>query len=406
MELHFPILLDGATGTELQKRGYRGGISAEQWVLEHPDAIADLHNNYIDAGSDVLYAPTFGANRVKLEEYGVFNQVPEYNRRLAKIALDNAEGRALVAGDISQTGKFLKPIGNTTFREMLEIYREQAEALEEAGVDLYTVETMSNLAEARAAVLAIRQVSDKPIMVCFTCEANGRTVMGNDIAAALVVLQNMSIDAFGLNCSTGPDQMLPHIQRLQKYAEVPLIAKPNAGMPKTQNGVTYYDCGPEQLASYVKDLASAGVGIFGSCCGSTEEHIRAIHRELQKVEFLPPHPDFQGKIPLATEKNLYLLPPDLEIGKIYPCDEHLEDSCEEAEEDDEALFMTVEIKSEEELDHLEDFQYAIPLPLCILCNDASLLEQALEIYQGRAIYAGDLPEAELLPLANRYGLVI
>ena len=380
MELHFPILLDGATGTELQKRGYRGGISAEQWVLEHPDAITDLHNNYIEAGSDVLYAPTFGANRVKLEEYGVFNQVPEYNRRLAKIALDNAEGRALVAGDISQTGKFLKPIGNTTFREMLKIYREQADALEEAGVDLYAVETMTNLAEARAAVLAIRQISDKPIMVCFTCESNGRTMMGNDIAAALVILQNMGIDAFGLNCSTGPDQMLPHIQRLQKYAEVPLIAKPNAGMPKTKNGETYYDCGSEELASYVKDLAAAGVGIFGSCCGSTEEHIRAIHRELQNVEFLPPHPDFQGKI--------------------------LEDSCEEAEEDDEALFMTIELKAEEELDNLEDFQYAIPLPLCILCNDASLLEQALEIYQGRALYAGDLPEEELLPLANRYGLVI
>ena len=177
-------------------------------------------------------------------------------------------------------------------------------------------------------------------------------------------------------------------------------------MPKTKNGETYYDCGPKELASYVKDLAAAGVGIFGSCCGSTEEHIRAIHRELQNVEFLPPHPDFQGKIPLATEKNLYLLPTDLEIGKIYPCDEHLEDSCEEAEEDDEALFMTIELKAEEELDHLEDFQYAISLPLCILCNDASLLEQALEIYQGRALYAGNLPEEELLPLANRYGLVI
>ncbi len=119
-------------------------------------------------------------------------------------------------------------------------------------------------------------------------------MMGNDIAAALVILQNMGIDAFGLNCSTG-DQMLPHIQRLQKYAEVPLIAKPNAGMPKTKNGVTYYDGGPDELASYVKELAAAGVGIFGSCCGSTEEHIRAIHRELRDVEFLPPHPDFRAK---------------------------------------------------------------------------------------------------------------
>lgn len=406
MELHFPILLDGATGTELQKKGYAGGISAEQWVLENPDAIRELHSAYIEAGSQVVYAPTFGANRVKLEEYSVFNQVANYNHRLARIALDNADGRALVAGDISQTGKFLKPIGNMSFHEMLDIYREQALALEEAGVDLFVVETMTTVSEARAAVLAIRDVSDRPIIVSMTCEDNGRTVMGCDVAAALVIFQSMGVDAFGLNCSAGPDKMLPHIQRLRKYATVPLLAKPNAGMPKTANGITYYDCSPEELASYVADFAAAGVGIFGSCCGSTAEHIAAIKAALANVEFLPPSPDFGDKLPIATEKDLFLLPKNLHLGKVFPCDEHLEDYCEQAEEDDDALFMTIRIEKEEELDNLEDFQYAIPLPLCILCNDAALLEEALKLYQGRALYAGDLPEDVLVPLANRYGLII
>lgn len=406
MELHFPIILDGATGTELQKKGYTGGISAEQWVLENPDAIRDLHSAYIEAGSQIVYAPTFGANRVKLEEYGIFNQVADYNHRLAKIALDNAAGRALVAGDISQTGKFLKPIGNTSFREMMDIYREQALALEESGVDLFVVETMTTVSETRAAVLAIRSVSDRPIVVSMTCEDNGRTVMGSDVAAALVIFQSMGVDAFGLNCSTGPDKMLPHIRRLRKYATVPLLAKPNAGMPKTINGITYYDCSPEDLASYASDFAAAGVGIFGSCCGSTAEHIAAIKAALRTVEFLPPNPDFGDKLPIATEKDLFLLPKNLQPGRIFPCDEHLEDYCEQAEDDDEALFMTIRIEKEEELDNLEDFQYAITLPLCILCNDATLLEEALKLYQGRALYAGEIEEDVLVPLANRYGLII
>ena len=406
MELHFPILLDGATGTELQKKGYSGGVSAEQWVLEHPHAIEELHQEYIDAGSDIVYAPTFGANQVKLEEYGIFNKVSEYNHRLAKIALDNAAGKVLVAGDISQTGKFLKPIGDTSFQEMMDIYEEQAQALEEAEVDLFVIETMTSISEVRAAVLAIRKVSQRPILVSMTCEENGRTVMGCDVAAALVIFQSMGVDAFGLNCSAGPDKMLPHIQRLQKYATIPLIAKPNAGMPQTIDGVTYYDCEPKELASYVKAFAEAGVGVFGSCCGSTAEHIAEIRKAMNDITFRTPNPDFEDQIPIATEKDLYLLPKNLQLGKIYPCDERLEDYCEQVEDDDDALFMTIQVTAEEELDNLEDFQYAIPLPLCILCNDAALLEKAVCLYQGRAIYAGDLPEEELVPLANRYGLII
>jgi len=405
MELHFPIILDGATGTQLQLRGYAGGISAEQWVLEHPEAIEDLHSKYIEAGSQVVYAPTFGANRVKLEESGVFNQVSEYNHRLVEIAKKNADGRALVAGDISSTGKILAPLGDTRFEELYEIYLEQAEALEDAGVDLFVIETMMSVPEARAALLAVKSVSSKPVFVSFTCNENGRTVMGTDPAAALVLFQRMGVDIFGLNCSTGPDQMLKQIRRLNRYAEVPLMAKPNAGLPQIVNGETVYDCPPDEFTALQDEFAAAGVGVFGGCCGTSPDHVRLIAEKAKHGPFVRPEPDFGGKIAVPTEKDLYLLPPDLEIGRIYPCDDLLEDAFDEVDDSDD-LIMTIEIKSEDELPDFEDVQFAIPRPLCILCNDAELLEKALRLYQGCAIYAGDLGDEELVPLSRKYGLII
>ena len=207
MEIRFPLILDGATGTELQKRGYTGESCAEQWVLEHPETIREVQRGYLDAGSRVVYAPTFGANRQKLEERGIMNRTAEYNRRLAALSQEAAAGRAWVAGDIAPTGLFLAPLGEASFEELVDIYTEQAAGLEEAGVDLYAIETMMTLSDARAAVLAVRSVSDKPIFVSFTCDPTGRTLTGTDVAAALTVLQGMGVSAFGLNCSAGPAQM-------------------------------------------------------------------------------------------------------------------------------------------------------------------------------------------------------
>ena len=273
MEMRFPLILDGATGTQLQKRGYQGDVSAEQWVLDHPDSIQDVQRRYVQAGSQVVYAPTFGANRQKLEERSIFNQTAEYNRRLTALSQQAVEGRAWVAGDISPTGLFLSPLGEASFEELVDIYAEQAAGLEQAGVDLFVVETMMTLADARAAVLAIRSVSDKPIFVTFTCDESGRCLSGTDVAAALVVLQGMGVSAFGLNCSTGPEQMLKQLRRLRDYARVPLIAKPNAGMPVTVDGKTTYDCTPEEFVRWVPDMLQAGTAIFGGCCGTDEDYI-------------------------------------------------------------------------------------------------------------------------------------
>lgn len=184
--LSLPILLDGATGSELYKRGMPAGAYTEQWVLGHPEALLELQRGYVAAGSQVLIAPTFGANRVRLEQHGIFGQVADYNRRLVELSRQAAGGRALVAGDMAPTGLFIAPFGESSFEELVAIYTEQAAALAAAGVDLFLIETTMTMPEARAAVLACKSVSDRPVWVTFTCDENGRTLSGTDVLAALI----------------------------------------------------------------------------------------------------------------------------------------------------------------------------------------------------------------------------
>lgn len=279
MELRFPLILDGATGTELQKRGYSGDVSMEQWTLAHPDCIRELQRGYVAAGSQVLYTPTFGGNAVRLAACGVTEDVAAYNRRLAALTRDAAGGRAMVAGDMAPTGLFPPPLGDASFELLVDAYAQQVAGLEAAGVDLYVIETMISLSDARAAVLAVRAVTDKPIFVTFACDENGRSISGTDITAALTVLQDMGIDAFGLNCSAGA-QMLPQLRRLRAYARVPLIAKPSAGLPTIVDGRAVYDCPPAAFAACVPAMLDSGVMIFGGCCGTTAAHIAALRRAL------------------------------------------------------------------------------------------------------------------------------
>ncbi len=405
MELNFPLILDGATGTELQKRGYGGGGCAEQWVLEHPDAIREIQRGYVRAGSSVVYTPTFGANRTKLEAHGLFNVVGDYNRRLAALSREAVGEQAWIAGDIAPTGLFLYPLGDTSFEELVEIYTEQAAALEEAGVDLFVIETMMTVAEARAAVLAVRSVSRKPVFVTFTCDEKGKTMTGSDVAAVLQILQGMEIDAFGLNCSVGPKEMLPQLRRLQKIARVPLIAKPNAGVPEIRDGETVYDCPPEVFTAQTVDFAGAGVRIFGGCCGTTAEHIAALASVAGPLSPAPLNPEHADLLPCATEKELFFLDPAVDLGDEIPCDDDLEDSLEDAL-DSERPVITLRIREAADPELFADCQYMISKPLCIACDDAELLEQTLRLYQGRALYDGALSDDALAPLVKKYGLLI
>ena len=405
MELTFPLILDGATGTRLQQRGFTGSVCAEQWTLEHPEVIQDVQRGYVEAGSQVLYTPTFGANRVKLEQHGIFNRVEEYNLRLAALSKEAAGGKALVAGDISPTGLFLYPLGDTTFEELTEIYREQAAALEKAGVDLFVIETMMTVAEARAAVLAVRSVSSKPIFVSFTCDENGRILSGSDITAVLQIMQGMEIDAFGMNCSVGPKDMAVQLKRLYEIARIPLIAKPNAGVPEVRDGATVYDCPPEEFVSVLPEFAAAGVRIMGGCCGTDDRHIRALREHAAELSFAPLNPQQTDLLPCATEKELFFLDPTVETGEPLACNDDLEDELDDALESD-APVVSIAISAEGDLDIFAECQYMITKPLCLVCDDAELLESALRLYQGRALYSGSLPDERLRPLARCYGLMI
>ena len=404
MQVQFPLILDGATGTELQKRGFTGTVSAEEWVLAHPESILDIQRRYVDAGSRVLYAPSFGANRQKLEEHGIFNQTAAYNRRLAALSKQAAAGRALVAGDLSPTGLFLSPMGETSFRELVDIYTPQAAGLEKAGVDLFVIETMMTLPDARAAVLAVRSVSDKPIFVTFTCDEKGRTVSGTDITAALVIMQGMGVDAFGLNCSAGPQEMLVQLRRLQEYARVPLIAKPNAGMPQIVDGKAVYSCPPEEFTALVPELLQAGVAIFGGCCGTDAGHIAALKKALDGAEITPPSPRHPALLPAATEKLPMYLPADAKHGPVIAVTENLEDDLQEAMDGDEPM-LAVALQSTADAEELAQVQYLIEKPLCLVCDDGAVLEAALRSYQGRALYEGALPEETLARLQELYGLI-
>lgn len=405
MELRNVLILDGATGTQLQKRGFDGSICPEHWILEHPEAIIEIQKAYIDAGSRVVYAPTFGANRVKLESHRIFNKVEDFNLRLVALSKEAAGDRAWVAGDLAPTGLFLHPLGDTSFEELLEIYTEQAAALEKAGVDLFVIETMMTLAEARAAVLAVKSVSKKPVLVSFTSDENGRTLSGSDITAALVIMQGMGVDAFGLNCSVGPAEMLKQVERLREYAEIPLMAKANAGAPKLVDGKTVYDFPADAYASYVEAFAKAGVAIMGGCCGTEESHIAALSRKSANLLPADPSPKYSHLLPCATEKKPCYLDAEAAAEIYLDCDENLEDELSDALEEEPEM-IAIEIKAFEQLDYFADCQYMISVPLCIVCDDAELLEQALRLYQGRALYEGSLSDKELMPLVQKYGLII
>ena len=407
--LSLPILMDGATGTELYRRGMPSGACTAQWVLDHPDALLELQRDYVAAGSRVLIAPTFGADRAGLERHGIRGQAADYNARLVELSQRAAEGKALVAGDLSPTGLSIVPFGETSFEELVEIYTEQAEALARAGVDLFLVETMMTMPEARAAVLACKSVSDKPVWVTFTCDENGRTLSGTDVLAALIVMQGMGVAAFGLNCAD-PETVAEQLERLAPYASVPLIAKPNAGLPELVDGETVYHCPPEELAAHVPAFAQAGVRIFGGCCGTDAAHIAALGQAVAGVDFsafTAPERD-PDVIPCASEKEARFITPDVDVGETIECGPDLMEDILAAEEEAPQGALKIAILEEDDLDIFAENQYVVKDALCLWSDVPELLEKALRLYQGRAFWDGteDLDEAFLQDMARKYGLVL
>ena len=236
------IYLDGATGSNLQKAGMPTGVCPEQWILEHPDAILELQRAFVEAGTNILYAPTFTANRIKLAEYGLAEHLIDMNTELVRLAKQAAGGKALVAGDITMTGRQLTPMGDMDFEQLIDVYKEQIRVLDQAGVDLLVVETMMSLQETRAALIAAKEVSSLPVIASLTFESDNKTLFGTDPMTAMLVLQALGADVVGTNCSTGPDQMCEVVRQMKQVAKIPVLAKPNAGLPKLDSeGRTVYE---------------------------------------------------------------------------------------------------------------------------------------------------------------------
>lgn len=275
------LLLDGATGSNLRKAGMPVGISSEEWVLKNPEVLKELQRAYVEAGSEIVYAPTFGANRISLMNFGLEKQVTEMNRRLLAISKEAVGARALVAGDLTTTGKLLEPRGDLSYETLYQIYQEQIKALADAGADLLVAETMLSVDETVAALDAAQSVCDLPVMCTLSLEADGTALYGGNAVEAVMTLQEMGAAAVGLNCSVGPDQLEAVVANMKKVAQVHIIAKPNAGMPViNEKGEASYSMNAQDFARYTRKLVEAGAGIVGGCCGTTPEYIRELARVL------------------------------------------------------------------------------------------------------------------------------
>jgi 5-methyltetrahydrofolate--homocysteine methyltransferase len=281
------LILDGAMGTELQQRGMPPGVCPEAWVIEHPETVKEIYRSYALAGADIVYTCTFGANRLKLGEYGIEN-VREVNRTLARLARAAVGGQTFVAGDIGPTGRFVEPFGDLAFEEAVAVFKEQVLGLLEGGVDLFVIETMMDIQEARAALIAVKECSDRFALVTMTYEPNGRTLGGTDPVTALITLQSLGADAVGCNCSTGPDAMLPFILAMKPHARVPLAAKPNAGLPRLADGKTVFEMSATAFGAFGERFAQAGVNLMGGCCGTTPAHIAALQQATATLKPLAP----------------------------------------------------------------------------------------------------------------------
>ena len=421
------VMLDGATGTNLQQAGMPIGVCPEQWILENRQVMIDLQRHFVEAGSQILYAPTFTGNRIKLAEYGLDDQLAAINQGLVAISKEAAQGKALVAGDMTMTGQQLYPMGDLTFEELVDVYRQQAKVLYDAGVDLFIVETMMSLQETRACVLAIKEICDLPIMASLTFEKDGRTLYGTPPEAAVVVLQSLGVDAVGVNCSTGPEDMAAMIRTMYDYADIPLLAKPNAGLPELEDGRTVYRMTPEEFGRDGKLLVEAGARIVGGCCGTTPEHIKALSGA---VRDMPPRPirAVRRRI-LASERQVteISLPGPFQIigERINPTGKKalqaelrqgklslVRQMAREQEQNGAAILdVNMGTNGIDEKAMMVKAIYEITavsgLPLSIDSSYPEVIEAALRIYPGRALINSISFEREkidkLLPIAKKYG---
>lgn len=400
------ILLDGATGTHLQAAGMPAGVSPEIWVLQHPEILQNLQAQYLSAGSNIILTATFGANRIKMAHVQAAGNIEQINQQLAAISVQtrnnylkgNSDRPILVAGDIGPTGSFLYPAGDLTLNEMTDIFREQIRGQLAGGIDLFMIETMMDLAEVRAAVLAIQAECDLPVMASLTFAENGRTLAGNSFSECLITLAALGVDACGINCSFGPEKLGELIRPLRSLSPIPLLLKPNAGLPVLIEGKTVFPMQAHPFATAMKSLADEPVRLLGGCCGTGPSHLAALTEMLSENKKagqlqLPALPDC-----ICSARQTWPFVPDAGLPAVdcHDPDSLVDDVIDALEDEPPAVIidfdcLPADTESAVILEALQQVQITVAVPLIFRTVRIEWLEQLLRHYCGRAGVIGSLP---------------
>lgn len=436
------LFFDGGMGTLLQEKGLAPGELPETWNISRPEVIKEIHKRYIEAGSDIVLTNTFGANALKFHAEGCsLEEIVKTAVNLAKKAAAEADtvssDRSGTAGrkrtvytalDIGPTGKLLKPMGDLDFETAYEAFREVMVWGEEAGADLIHIETMSDTYELKAAVLAAKENTSLPVFATAIFDERRKLLTGADVPSVIALLEGLRVDALGINCGMGPEQMLPVVEEYIKYSSIPVIVKPNAGLPKQRDGHTYYDVSPEEFAGYMGKIVSMGACVIGGCCGTTPDHIQAMTNFCRRLDIIPPS-EKNDTIVSSYGQSVFLGKGSKIIGeRINPTgkkkfkqalkDHDLEYILREgiAQQDNGAhiLDVNVGLPDIDEISMMKEtvqaLQSVVNLPLQIDTVDAAAMEAALRIYNGKAMVNSVSGKQEsmdkVFPLIRKYGGVV
>ena len=423
------LFLDGGMGTLLQAEGLAPGELPETWNIEHPEKVEAIHRRYYEAGSDVVLANTFGANVCKFHDdrYTV-EEVIRAGIANAKRAGEQIGKETYVALDMGPTGKLLKPMGDLDFDDAYEAFAEAVRYGEKYGADLIHIETMSDTYEVKAAILAAKENSSLPVFVTMIFDERGKLLTGGDVPSVVAMLEGLRVDALGLNCGLGPKQMLPILNDLRRYTSLPIIVKPNAGLPKQKNGETYYDVEPDEFDRIMQEVVKGGACVIGGCCGTTPEHIKKLVEEckdlpLRKIEkkhdtivssygqavILDDMPRIIGERINPTGKKKFK-----EALKNEDMDYILKEAITQQDKGAHILDVNVGLPDIDEVAMMEkvvkELQSVTSLPLQIDTVDGKAMERAMRIYNGKpminSVNGKQVSMDEVFPLVRKYGGVV
>lgn len=426
------LFFDGGMGTLLQKRGLAPGELPETWNLTHGKDVEEIHSAYISAGSEIILTNTFGANALKFHDDRyqlkdiVFAAV-QHVKNAAEIAAPEGK-RIYTALDIGPTGKLLKPMGDLDFETAYEAFREIMQYGQEAGADLIHIETMSDTYELKAAVLAAKENTDLPVFATAIFDERGKLLTGADVPSVVALLEGLRVDALGINCGLGPKQMMPILEQMREYSSLPIIVKPNAGLPKQRDGQTYYEVEPEEFAGLMQKTIGLGACVVGGCCGTTPDHIRALKAACENLPIVPPVfkertiiSSYGQSVELGTGSKIIgerINPTGKkrfkQALKEHDIDYILNEAVNQEEQGAHILDVNVGLPDINEAEMMkevvEKLQAVTSLPLQIDTVDAQTLECAMRIYNGKPMInsvSGKQESMDLVfPLVQRYGGVV